>query len=138
MDKLKEAIIYFSDLIEKIFEETFNQADFGDLTPQQFKYLNVIVKLKNPTLTELARELGLTKPTVTVLADKLTEKGYIKRINSDKDRRVIHLQINDKGEKIRALRETAHEHLAERIKSGLSENEITILTRLFRKIVKHP
>jgi len=78
MDNLKEAIIYLSDLIEKILEETIAMSDFEDLTQQQLHYLQVIVKMKNPTLSELAREVGLTRPTVTVLVDKLTEKGYIK------------------------------------------------------------
>ncbi len=136
MNSLKEAIIYLSDLIEKILEETIDQADFSDLTQQQLYYLKVIVRLKNPTLTDLARELKLTKPTVTVLADKLSEKGYIKRVHSDNDRRVIYLQINDKGDKINALRAIAHERMAEKIKSGLNETETAILTELLRKIVK--
>ncbi len=137
MSNLKEAIIYLSDLIEKILEETIDQADFSDLTQQQLHYLKIIVKLKNPTLTELAGEVGLTKPTVTVLVDKLTEKGYVKRVHSDEDRRVMHLHIDKKGAKINALREIAHERLAEKIRSGLNETETAILTELLKKIVRH-
>jgi DNA-binding MarR family transcriptional regulator len=135
MDNLKETITYLSDLIEKILEETDDQADFSDLTQQQLHYLKVVVKLKNPTLTELARELSLTKPTITVLIDKLTEKGYIKRVHSDEDRRLTHLYIDKKGSKINVLREIAHERIAEKIRSGLNETETAILTELLRKIV---
>jgi DNA-binding MarR family transcriptional regulator len=133
---LKEAITYLSGFIEKVLEETLDQSDFADLTPQQLQYLKVIVKLKNPTLTELANELDLTKPTVSVLADRLSEKGYIKRVHSDKDRRVMHLHIDKKGTKINALREIAHQKMAEKIRSGLSETETAILTELLKKIVK--
>jgi DNA-binding MarR family transcriptional regulator len=136
MDNLKEVIIYLSDLIEKILEETIILSDFEDLTQQQLHYLKVIVKMKNPTLTDLAREVGLTKPSVTVLVDKLTEKGYIKRVHSAKDRRVINLHIDKKGAKIGALREIAHKRMAEKIKSGLSETETVIMTELFKKIVR--
>jgi DNA-binding MarR family transcriptional regulator len=137
MDNLKATITYLSDLIEKVLEETLDKSDFSDLTQQQFHYLKVIVKMKNPTLTELAREVGLTKPTVTVMVDKLAEKGYIRRVHSDHDRRVFHLQIDKKGIKIGALREIAYKKLAEKIRSGLDEKETAILTRLLRKIVKH-
>jgi DNA-binding MarR family transcriptional regulator len=137
MDNLKETITYLSDLIEKILKETFDQSDFSDLTQQQFNYLKVLVKMKNPTLTEFAREVGLTKPTVTVLVDKLAEKGYVKRVHSDEDRRVMHLHIDKKGTKIHALREIAHKRMAEKIRSGLNETETAILTELLRKIVKH-
>jgi DNA-binding MarR family transcriptional regulator len=137
MTNLKEAITYLSDLIEKILEETLDRTDFSDLTQQQLNYLKVIVKMKNPTLTELARELNLTKPTVTVLVDKLSEKDYIKRVRSDNDRRVMHLHINRKGAKINDLREIAHERMAEKIRSGLSATETAILTELLKKVVKH-
>jgi DNA-binding MarR family transcriptional regulator len=136
MDNLKETITYLSDLIEKILEETLDQSDFGDLTAQQLQYLKVLVKMKNPTLTELAREIGLSKPTVTVLIDKLTEKGYVKRVHSDEDRRVTHLYIDKKGKKINVLLEIAHERMAEKIRSGLNETETAILIELLRKIVK--
>ena len=135
MSNLTEAISYISDLVEKVLEETISQADFTDLTQQQLHYLQVIFRMKNPTLTELARELDLTKPTVTVLADKLVEKGYIKRVKSDQDRRSMHLHIDKKGTKIEALREIAYERMAEKISSGLSETETAILTELLRKIV---
>jgi len=133
---LKETITYLSDLIENILEETLDVSDFSDLTRQQLHYLKVLVKMKNPTLTELAKELNLTKPTVTVLVDKLTEKGYIRRVKSDEDRRVMHLHIDKKGAKVNALREIAHEKMAEKIKSGLSLTETAILTELLKKIVK--
>jgi DNA-binding MarR family transcriptional regulator len=137
MSNLKETITYLSDLIEKIIEETLDKYDFSDLTQQQLNYLKVIVKMKNPTLSELARELNLTKPTVTVLVDKLAEKGYIKRVKSDEDRRVMHLHIDKKGAKINAMREIAHEKMAEKIRSGLNVSETEILTELLKKIVNH-
>jgi len=135
MSNLTEAISYISDLVENVLEETISQADFTDLTQQQFRYLQVIFRMKNPTLTELARELDLTKPTVTVLADKLVEKGYIRRVKSDQDRRSMHLHIDKKGAKIEVLREIAYQRMAEKISSGLSETETAILTELLRKIV---
>jgi len=135
MPNLRDTISDLSDLLEKILEETLAQSDFSDLTPQQLQYLKVIVKMKDPTLTELARELNLTKPTVTFLADRLTEKGYIRRVKSDEDRRVMHLHIDKKGAKVNASRKIAYERTAEKIRSGLSETETEILTELLKKIV---
>jgi DNA-binding MarR family transcriptional regulator len=134
---LKETITFLSDLIENILEETLDVSDFSDLTWQQLHYLKVLVKMKNPTLTELAKELNLTKPTVTVLVDKLAEKGYIRRVKSDEDRRVMHLYIDKKGAKVNALRETAFKKMAEKIRSGLSSAETAKLDELIRKVLKH-
>jgi len=137
MPNLTKAISYIGDLIASVLEETISQTDFKDLTQQQFHHLQVIVRMKNPTLSELARELDLTKPTVTVLADKLVEKGYVRKIKSDKDKRSMHLHINKKGSKINNLRERAYNRLADKISSGLSDTETEILTTLLRKVVRN-
>jgi len=136
MTNLSKAVSSLSDLIEKILEESISQSDFSDLTQQQFHYLQVIVRMKNPTLTELAGELGLTKPTVSVLVNKLVEKGYVTRIKSGEDRRTTHLLINKKGDKINSLREIAYQRMAEKIQSALSETETAIFTELLRKLVR--
>ena len=135
MDNLKEAITCLSGLIEKILQETLDKADFSDLTQQQLQNLKVIVKMKNPTLSGLADELGLTKPTVSVLVDKLVAKGYIRRVRSVEDKRSMHLHTDKKGEKINMLRDIAYERLTEKIRSGLSVNETTVFTELLAKIV---
>jgi DNA-binding MarR family transcriptional regulator len=137
MPNLSETISYLSDIVEKVLEETISESDFSDLTQQQFHYLQVIVRMKNPNLTELAAELGITKPTVTILVDKLVEKGYVSRVQSDEDRRTLHLHISTKGDKIRALREKVNNRIAKKIRSGLSESEVIILAELLRKIAKN-
>jgi DNA-binding MarR family transcriptional regulator len=131
MNNLKEAINYLSVLIDNVVEETMNQFDFNDLTHQQLRYLRVIVRMKNPST-----ELKLTKPTVTVLVDKLTAKGYVKRVQSDKDKRSQHLHLAKKGMKINTIMKIAHERMAKIIRSGLSKTETAILIKLLRKTVR--
>ena len=134
MTNLNTLISYLSDLIEKVLSETFNSYDIEDLTQQQLHYLQVIVRLHNPTITELARELKLTKPTVTVLVDKLVSRGYVRRVPSDSDRRVTHLHIDEKGKIIEQIQKSAYKKMEERIGSELNETEIAMLTDILKKL----
>ncbi|MCE5332572.1 MAG: MarR family transcriptional regulator [Bacteroidales bacterium] len=134
MTNLNTLISYLSDLIEAVLSETFNSYNIEDLTQQQLHYLQVISRLHNPTITELSRELQLTKPTVTVLVDKLVSKGYVRRVPSDSDRRVTHLHLDEKGKIIEQLRMLAYKGMEERISSELNETEITILTEILKKL----
>jgi DNA-binding MarR family transcriptional regulator len=134
---LEETITYLSDQYEKILKEVPDVTDFRDLTQQQFHYMQVIVKMKNPTLTVLARELNLTKPTVTVLVDRLAEKGYVTRVRSDEDRRVMYLHIAGKGTRFNNMLENAREIMAEKIISGLARKEVEILNELLLKIIRN-
>ncbi|MEN6324471.1 MAG: MarR family transcriptional regulator [Proteiniphilum sp.] len=134
MTNLNTLISYLSDLIEEVLSKTFNSYDIEDLTQQQLHYLQVIVRLHNPTITELSRELKLTKPTVTVLVDKLVSRGYVRRVPSDSDRRVTHLHIDEKGKIIEQIRKLAYKQLEKRIGSELNEAEIAILTDILKKL----
>lgn len=134
MTNLNTLISYLSDLIEEVLSKTFNSYDIEDLTQQQLHYLQVIFRLHNPTITELSRELKLTKPTVTVLVDKLVSKGYVRRVPSDSDRRVTHLHIDEKGKIIEQIRKLAYKQLEKRIGSELNEAEIAILADILKKL----
>lgn len=136
MDNLEETINSLSLLIDNVVEKAVGQVDFNDLTNHQLHYLRIILKMKNPSISEIAAELKLKKPTVTVLVDRLVAKGYVIRVRSDKDRRCMHLHFSEKGMQIRSILETAGESLAKRIRSVLSETETLILTDLFKKVVK--
>lgn len=48
----------------------------------------------------LAKELGLTPPTVTHLSEKLVDRHLVVRLQDEKDRRIILLDITDKGKEI--------------------------------------
>ncbi len=134
MTNLNTLISYLSDLIEKVLSETFNSYDIEDLSQQQLHYLQVIVRLQNPTITELARKLKLTKPTVTVLVDKLVSRGYVRRVPSDSDRRVTHLHIDAKGKIVEQIQKSAYKKMEDRISSELDESEIAMLTDILKKL----
>ncbi len=137
MNSFNKTISSLSDLIENVVQQTIKQYDFDDLSRQQLHYLRVILRLHNPSVSELAAELKLTKPTVTVMIDKLESKGYIKRVKSDADRRSMHLHLAEKGMQVNSILEKGHDRLAETIKLALNETETTILMELLKKLVRN-
>lgn len=61
-----------------------------DLTPAQSSLLLFILKRvpKGTTLTELYREIGITKASLSSLIKSATEKGYLQAVTDNTDRRV--------------------------------------------------
>lgn len=137
MDTYSKTIATLSDLFETVMQQTFNQFDFSDLSRQQLLYLRVILRLHNPSVSELAKELKLTKPTVTAMVDKLESKGYIKRVKSDSDRRSMHLHLAEKGMQVNIIIEKTYDRLIKTIKSKLNDTETIILMELLKKIVRN-
>ena len=97
-------------------------------------YLEVISSLHNPNITELASEMKLTKPTVTVAVDKLIDRDYIYKVQSDEDRRNSHLHLTDRGKQINAMHAYAHERFSELIKESLEPDEMQALIALLEKL----
>jgi DNA-binding MarR family transcriptional regulator len=107
---------------------------FSDLTMRQVVYLDCVHRLANPTPSELARRLLITRASVSVALDRLAEAGYLKKVQSDQDRRSFHVHLTEKGAQYVQLHEQVHQHLADLLTLGLNEAEIEQLTTLLHKV----
>jgi len=136
MKELEEIMAKLTAYMARAEEEAKEQYGFNDLTITQMNYLEMICQLTNPNLTELAIAMKLTKPTVTVLVDRLIEKELIYKVKSDADRRSAHLHLTEKGRMINEIHEFAHKRMAAEIQKRINSDETVELMRLLDKIVK--
>jgi DNA-binding MarR family transcriptional regulator len=135
-DKLEEIIAKLSAYMGRMEEEAKEQYNFKELTLTQMHYLEMISELENPNLTELSVAMKLTKPTITVLVDKLIEKELVYKIQSDADRRNTHLHLTARGKLINQMHEYAHHRIVEQIEKKINAIELVQLTILLGKIIK--
>jgi len=136
MDKIVSIISKLSQNLGEMEELAREQLNIKELTTAQMHYLEIINEMSNPNITELATEMRLTKPTVTVALDKLILKGYVTKIQSDEDRRSSHLHLTKKGMQINQMHERAHTQFAELMEEMLEPNELEELTVLLEKLTK--
>lgn len=91
-------------------------------------------------MTELAESLHLTPGAMTSASYKLIENGFISRINDEKDRRVVYLEMTTKGKE--ALSELQHEgrKIMKDVFSHLSDSDLAFLVYKFEQAslnIKH-
>lgn len=134
MDKIVRVVSKLSNSLAEMEELAREKMDLRELTSVQMHYLEIINRLENPNITELATEMQLTKPTVTVAVDKLIAKGYVNKVQSDDDRRSSHLHLTSKGMSINKMHEHAHDQFAELMRESLDETELEQLTVLLEKL----
>lgn len=68
-----------------------------DLTDAQWKPLLMIRQGKCRTAAEFSRVACADAGAVTRLLDRVEAKGLVRRVRSQADRRVVHLELTDKG-----------------------------------------
>jgi DNA-binding MarR family transcriptional regulator len=106
-----------------------------DLTAMQWKPLLMIKLGRGDTAAELARQNGSDTGAMTRMLDRLEAKGLIGRKRSAVDRRVVHLELTEEGERVSnfipyGLSDVMNAHLA-----GFSHDEIRQLLSLLKRVI---
>jgi DNA-binding MarR family transcriptional regulator len=117
-------------------EKLHGDIGLGSLSPGKIRCLDFIAQMKNPTPTELAAALNITKPSVTAMLDKLAAEGFIRKVRSDEDARSLHVHLTDKGENVAELHDGIHEDLADHFTANLNPDETIELIRLLNKVIR--
>ena len=121
---------------EQMEEEIKQKSDLKNLTTRQLTCIELVHEMDNPTLSELAKELRITKPSASVMIERLAENGYVAKIKSDSDRRSAHMHLTPKGERAAKLHMEVHHNFADKLVEGLTESETDILLVLLNKALK--
>ena len=86
------------------------------------------------TIGELCEKSGNTKPAISKMIHTLEEKEYVFRQNSKEDRRVVYIQLTEKGKQI--LDET-YQVMFRKIEDSLNifgEEKTTLLIQLMQEL----
>lgn len=70
------------------------------LTPPQFLILQSIERQAQPSIGAVAKDMNLTQATVTSIIDRLESRELVGRRRSEKDRRIVHVELTDEGQNL--------------------------------------
>ena len=79
---------------QKVFERL--QERETSLTTVETFCMEIIYALKNPTINEFARLANLSGPNAAYKVSSLMKKGYLRKVQSQEDRREYHLEVTEK------------------------------------------
>ena len=86
---------------------------------------------------ELAAFAHRTKPTTTVLVDKLEEMGLVRRAQSEDDARSTVVALTAEGASLRGSFKAISKKLVLRVYSPLSKDEGEMLEKLLNKVLSN-
>lgn len=116
--------------ILKIEEEMVQQMANRDLTINELHLLEAVAKGEaGSSISDIAADLGITLPSVTVAINKLAKKGYVEKIKSVQDGRQVLVQLTRLGRKVNAGHLYFHENMVRNISKGMSEDEKEVLVK---------
>ena len=110
-----------------IEEVSLRGSRFKDISLKEMHTIDVIGKFPEATPSKVSKELMVTLGTVTTSLNNLERKGYIERIRSEQDRRVVYLHLTKKGRLLHRLHKRFHKAMVEKIIDGMSPEEMDVM-----------
>lgn len=109
---------------------------FGDYIPwNEFIVLRILNRVQKEMVSHVANELNVSNSHITAVTEKLIKKGLVTRSRCTLDRRVVYLEILDKGkELVTEMEMRKRAYFKERF-STLSEEEMQVMISIFQKLI---
>ena len=131
MDKSKKVI---NELLVRLFNDIINieeanlrNGEISDLSVTELHTIEAIGINSERTMSEVAVDLNITVGTLTTAINKLIKKGYVERKRIEEDRRVVLINLTEKGELAFNLHQEFHNNMVNETINGLTESEEEIL-----------
>lgn len=104
------------------------------IVPSHGDILVILFQGEKYTMKELANKINRTKPTVTVLIEKLVKYGFVEREKSCTDSRVTYIKLTDKGLELKPIFEDISKKINALLYGGFTDEEPEIFETLLHKV----
>lgn len=132
--KINEYLTAIFNNVLVIEETSLRGSRFNDISIKEMHTIDEIGDKKGATPSDIARALMVTLGTVTTSLNNLERKGYIERVRSTKDRRVVHLYLTKKGRLVYRLHQRFHNEMVKQITDGMDEAEYQVMKKGLYKL----
>ncbi len=124
-----------TELANKIIVTKLEENGIKGIVPSHGGILHLLYLNKKVTMKEVSEFINKTKPTVTVLVDKLIGLDFICKTKSDNDSRVTYLTLTQKGESLEPIFKQISDELNELVYKNLTLEESTIVETILLKVI---
>lgn len=104
------------------------------IVPSHGGILSLLFSGEQYTMKEIAAKIHRTKPTVTVLVDKLVQKGYVIKVKNSEDSRSTFLQLTPKGEALQPVVAEVSQAVNAIVYQDMTEADAEAVESLLQKI----
>lgn len=134
---LNDVLVKLFRNINTIEEQAIRTDEYKDVTINDMHVIEAIGIDEQKNMTTVAKTLRVTTGTLTISINSLVKKGYVARVRSEEDRRVVLISLTPKGKEAFLHHRRFHEQMIESIVEDLSEEEKLVLEKALRRILNH-
>lgn len=126
-DTINDVLVNLFNDIMAIEEKAIITGEFKDISNNDMHIIEAIGVNDAKNMSTVAKSLSVTMGTLTIAINSLVKKGYVDRIRSEKDRRVVLISLSEKGKRAFNHHRQFHEQMVKATIKGLSKDEMKVL-----------
>ncbi len=132
--RLNEVLVKLFRLVNSIEEQAVKTEEYKNITTNDMHVIEAIGIGSPKNMTAVAKRLGVTTGTLTIAVNGLVKRGFVERVRSEEDRRVVLVSLSEKGKEVFAHHQKFHEEMIEAVVSRLDEGEKGVLEKALKNL----
>lgn len=121
----------------RVFEKLLCEYGISEFNGAQGRILFVLWERDDIPISELSRQTGLAKTTLTSMLDRLERSGHILRGNDRSDRRAVRVRLTEHARSLREKYDEVSARMNEFFYGGFSDAEILAFEKALGKILEN-
>ena len=123
----------FNDILV-IEQRVLRNGQFSDVSITETHTIEAIGTDEPKSMGEVAKILEITVGTLTIAINNLVKKGYVERVRSEEDRRVVNISLTQKGKLLYEFHKKFHSDMVKETATGISKEEEKVLINSLEKL----
>ena len=128
-DTFHEVLVNLFNEIMNIEEKAIITEEFKDISNNDMHIIEAISVGEPRNMTSVAKDLSVTVGTLTIAINNLVKKGYVRRVRSEQDRRVVLISLTEKGIRAYEHHRVFHEEMIKALLADLNMEQTEILVQ---------
>lgn len=132
--EMNEFLVSIFNEILLIEETSLKMSEFSDLSIKEMHTIEAIGLGGNLSSSEVAKKIAITMGTLSVSIQNLVKKGYVERVSSPSDRRVVLLKLTKRGKLLYRIHRKFHLNMVSETLNGMAPEEAATLVKGLRNL----
>lgn len=131
----------FNNLLVMLFNEILDvehkaliTGSFKEISINDMHIIDAIGIREPKNMSTVAKKMAVTVGTLTTAINSLVKKGYVSRVRSAEDKRVVLLSLTEKGVAAYEKHSGFHKKMVQTVMDGFEGEEMDILVRALEKL----
>ncbi len=121
----------------RIFEKLLAAHNISEFNGAQGRILFVLWEKDNIPISELARQTGLAKTTLTSMLDRMEKQELIERISSPLDRRTVSIRLTRTASSLEKQYKQVSDEMNQIFYRGFTNDEVLALETALKRVLKN-